>query len=148
MTAPKQRDLLTTRWRKVRAPDPSEFQVHASIVAYLRQMARPEVQWFHCANGEVREARTGAKLKAMGLKPGAPDLMFRWRAQWSIDCLQQTLDLEIKPPNGKQSEAQKAWESVTVATGGTYCIVHSLDEAIIIFEKYNITRPRHAAGLS
>lgn len=146
MTVPLQKDLLTKRWRRVRAPAPSEFQIHASIVAYLRQMARPEVQYWHCANGEVRDARTGAKLKAMGLKPGVPDLMFRWRARWSMDCLQETLDMEIKPPGRKQSEAQKAWEARTVAVGGHYYVVRSLDEAIGLFEKHGITRPRQSAG--
>lgn len=124
----------------MKAPEPSELQIHISIVDYLRRMAKPDIQWFHLANGEERTKRTGAKLKAMGLKPGAPDLMFRWRARWSLDCLQETLDMEIKSKSGKQNEAQKQWEECTIATGGNYYVVSSLEEAIQVFEQHGITR--------
>lgn len=33
------------------------------------------LDWFHPANGEARNAITGAKLKAMGVKAGVPDVM-------------------------------------------------------------------------
>lgn len=141
-----QKDLLTKRWRKVRAPKESEFQIHASIVAYLRQMARPDVQWWHTSNGEIRDKRTGAKLKAMGQRPGAPDLTFRWRARWSLDCLTECLDMEIKTSSGKQSDTQIEWQKAAQETGTHYCIVRSLDEAVDVFERFGITRKRQAAG--
>ena len=143
-----QKDLLRKRRRAVRAPRASEFQIHAAIVTYLRQAARPDVQWWHTGNGEIRDERTGAKIKAMGLRPGAPDLTFRWRARWSLDCLTECLDMEIKTASGKQSNTQIEWQKAAQAVGAHYCIVRSLDEAIDVFERYGITRNRQAMGIA
>jgi hypothetical protein len=38
-------------------------------------LARPGVLWSHFPSGESRDARTGAKLKHMGLQPGWPDFI-------------------------------------------------------------------------
>ncbi len=158
--APAQRDLLTKRWRAVKPPSPSEDDIHFSIVEYLRRMIRPDVEWWHVPNGEKRErvpvrksdgsikwwCPSGKKAKKFGAKPGAPDLMFRWRARWSTDCLTECVDVEVKSEDGVQSDDQIAWEKGAKANGIPYYIVRSLDEAIAVFEKHRITRPRQAAG--
>lgn len=158
MNAPAQKHLFTKRYRRVKAPEASEQPIHETVVKYLRLMARPDVQWWHVPNGGARErvpirkadgtvkwwCPSGKTMKKLGAVPGAPDLMFRWRARWSLDCLQETLDMEIKSESGEQTKEQKEWERMTVATGGNYVIVHSLDEAIDVLEKYRITRPRQA----
>jgi len=52
-----------------------ERGLHKLCVQWL-ELARPDILYWHPANGEVRSKRTAALLKAMGVKAGAPDLMF------------------------------------------------------------------------
>lgn len=49
-----------------------EDALQKSVARLLDSMG---LTWFHPANGEARNAITGAKLKAMGVKAGAPDCM-------------------------------------------------------------------------
>ena len=156
LNAPAQKHLFTKRYRRVKAPEASEQPIHETIVKYLRLMARPDVQWWHVPNGGARErvpmrkadgtvkwwCPSGKTMKKLGAVPGAPDLMFRWRARWSLDCLQETLDMEIKSPSGEQTKEQEEWQRMTVATGGHYYVVRSLNEAIAVFEKHGITKQR------
>lgn len=156
MNPPAQKDMWTKRYRRVKAPEPSEQPIHEAIVEHLEMMVRSDVQWWHTPNGGARErvpirqsdgsvkwwCPSGKALKKLGAKRGAPDLVFRWRARWSLDCLQETLDMEIKSPSGEQTKEQKEWERMTLATGGHYYVVRSLDEAIAIFEKHGITKKK------
>lgn len=43
--------------------------------AVARLLDSMGLDWFHPANGEARNAITGAKLKAFGVKAGVPDCM-------------------------------------------------------------------------
>lgn len=46
-----------------------------AVAKILRDHALPEWQWTHIAHGEVRDIRTAAKLKAMGVRKGWPDFI-------------------------------------------------------------------------
>lgn len=66
----------------------------------------PELRWlYHCPNGGSRDKREAAKLKAMGTKPGVPDLMLPIkRAGYS------GLYIELKKlKGGKVSDEQREW---------------------------------------
>lgn len=52
---------------------------------------------FHVPNGGSRDIREGAKLKAMGVIPGIPDLL----------CIRPLFALELKMPNGRVSPEQR-----------------------------------------
>lgn len=154
MNSPAQKHLFTKRYRGVKAPDSAEQPIHESIVEYAQLMVRPDVQWWHIPNGGLRErvpirnadgsikwwCPSGKTMKKLGAKRGAPDLMFRWRARWSLDCLQETLDMEIKSESGEQTKEQEEWERMTKSTGGHYYVVRSLDEAIAVFKKHGIIK--------
>ena len=146
MKDPQQKDLITKRWRRYAPPQPSELQVQISVVAYARMMAKPDVVFWHCPNGELRDKRTAAKLKAMGTLPGVSDLIFVRRSPWSVDCMPAVLCLEIKASKGKQSDAQLAFEAAVKAAGCYYAIARDLDGAIGVLEHYGMVRPRQAAG--
>src|SRR5215831_5961543 len=105
-----QRDMFTRRYRKIPAVAPSELQFQISLVEQCRWRLRDDVLMFHCPNGEHRDKRTAAKLKAMGVLPGVADLIFMW-PEWLISAgqgLQQTciLFLELKAHGRKPSAAQ------------------------------------------
>src|SRR6516165_5059622 len=79
MTVPlKQKDMFTGRWRKVRLPEPLEDQIQKTLVKHLQLRCRPDVVWWHTPNGGYRFKITAALLKALGVIPGVPDLIFFW----------------------------------------------------------------------
>lgn len=99
-----------------------EYRIQADIVAYLRLVA-PEGIWFHPANGELRDKRTAAKLKWMGVLPGVPDI---------IGLLPPPVGrcvLEVKAPKGRLSPEQDAIRWHCQRYGIPYAIVHSVEEA-------------------
>ena len=72
MTSAQQKNLLTGRWRKLVEPQKEVDVLHIPLVSTLRWCLRPDVVWRHVPNGEHRDPRTAAKLKAMGVLPAAP----------------------------------------------------------------------------
>lgn len=144
--ATAQRDLLTKRWRAVKPADMTELQLHIAFVNYYQRMKLPGSVGQHNANGELRNKRTAAKLKAMGVLPGADDYTIIRRAPWSLDCLPEVFKIEFKRKGGKQSPDQKQYQQDVTAAGCTYVVIDDLDDGIAFLEKHRITRPRQAAG--
>src|SRR5258707_4612835 len=90
--------------RGTKLPPPLEFALHCMVADTVRRWIRPGWIWTHIANGEKRDAITGARLKRMGVTARFPDLMFfgpRGRV-----CF-----LELKRPGGRLDENQDeiAW---------------------------------------
>ncbi len=139
MPQPQQKDLLTNRWRQVRAPDPKESQIQISLIAQLRFRCRPDVLFFHVPNGELRDKRAAAKLKAMGTLPGVADLVFVWNDPAPIQqpCL-RTLFLELKARGGKTSPEQRAFADRAFDVGADYHVADNIDLAIDILKAHNL----------
>ena len=57
-------------------PPPKEHLIHIAVAEHLRHRGNSLWAWTHFPAGELRNDRTGAKLKAMGLQAGWPDLIF------------------------------------------------------------------------
>ncbi len=136
----KQRDLFTRRWRTQAWPQKeSSFQIQ--LVSMLRWCVRPDVIWRHVPNGEHRDPRTAAKLKAMGVMPGAADLEFHW---FELDAFahkcRRVLHLELKVGNRPQSEHQMAFELAVRLLGDEYHVARSIDEAIGILGQHRLIR--------
>lgn len=142
----KQRDLLTNRWRNIREIEHSEFQTQASIVNYIKLMAVCEMVCFAVPNGELRNKRTAAKLKASGVLPGVSDLILIRQAPWSFDRQPQVLCLEIKSRKGRLSEHQERFRDIVGPLGCEYAVAHSMDEAITILEQGRWVKPRSKAA--
>ena len=142
MNDPAQKDMWTRRYRRVKAPEPSETQIHIAVVEHCRRLIKPDVLFFHCPNGEHRNKRTAAKLKAMGVLPGVADLIFIRAAPWSFDCTPDILFLELKRKGQKQSDNQLAFEPRAKACGAQYRVADSVDAAIDILEHGRWVRQR------
>jgi hypothetical protein len=54
----------------------AEFRLHAAAVTYLQRVA-PDLLVFHPASGELRNAATARRLKAMGVL-AAPSILLPW----------------------------------------------------------------------
>jgi hypothetical protein len=125
---------LTRKGRKLaRPPPPKEHAIQIVVVQHLRTRAEPGWYWFHPANGEHRDKRTAAKLKAMGVMPGVPDLVF-FAPDGTFRCL------ELKRRGRAPSPDQKAFLA-NAATNGWLCAWTSdLDEALRILEGWGALR--------
>ncbi len=57
----------------------TEYEVQKDICRWLDDNLPPTAWYCHIPNGGYRKVREMAKLKAMGLKPGTPDLLILYR---------------------------------------------------------------------
>lgn len=103
-----------------------ESELQITVAEHLRVRARPNVCWFHPANGEFRDKITGNKLKRMGVRPGIPDLVFIIQGR----CI----GVELKADKGRQTPAQTAMQIEWIDAGGDYFVARGVDEALEILE--------------
>ena len=101
--------------------------------AGLQQGRWPALQWLHhIPNGGARDAITGAKLKAEGVKPGVPDLCL----PIPIGCY-HGLYIELKRPGvRKPSAAQKEWLEWLAENGYCAALCSGCEEAIQVLKGY------------
>jgi hypothetical protein len=140
----KQRDLFTSRWRKVLERDPLEDEIQQTLIKHLQLRCRPDVIYFHVPNGGYRHKYTGALLKALGVIPGVPDLMFVWPQLVSVaglphvQIMPRVLGLELKTRTGKLTAAQIAFAARMRRAGAIYETANTIDDALAILKQYGI----------
>ena len=120
----QQKDLLTQRWRNVIRPKREDRSLHIPLVSILRWAIKPGVIWRHVPNGEYREPKIAAKLKAMGVLPGSADLEFFWNsARTPIEPCLAMLFMELKI--GRRfpiSQAQQQFRQRVVEIGARVAV--------------------------
>jgi hypothetical protein len=127
----QQKDLLTGRWRTVRAPAPLEHQLQISLIEHLKwRCKRPDVTYFHVPNGELRDKRAAAKLKAMGVMPGVSDLEIMFGPH--------VLFLELKAHRRKLTVAQQLFGQRMLDHGHYFAWADNIDDAVSILRRYGI----------
>jgi len=113
-------------------PTESQEQIAIFEWAYRSLNRVPELRLLHAIpNGGARSARTGARLKKEGVKPGVPDICLPIpRGKY------HGLYIELKAGKNKTSPEQKAWLDLLESAG--YCAVCCLgsESAINRIEKY------------
>ena len=140
---PLQKSLFTKRWSQQVAATRKEIELHIELVAMLRIVLKPTVLWWHTPNGEHRDPKTAAKLKAMGVLPGVPDLQFHW-AEWennAIGNVRRVLHMEMKAGNRPQGNAQIAFELAVKLLGDEYYIVRTVVDALEILGERGLIKP-------
>ncbi len=115
--------------RRRRRPVATELRLHMAVAGYLRCAWPAHLLWSHFPAGEVRDAKTGAKLKAMGLKAGWPDFVF-------VLPNGQAGFLELKRPGGALSEPQIEFREKALALGCGYATARSPEEAEIVLTRW------------
>ena len=110
-----------------------EDQLQTACVRWW-DYAHPGISWalFHVPNGGKRNAKEAARFKAMGVRPGVPDLLLILpRGGYSF------LAVELKAGRNKQTERQVFYQAaIETASKGKYAVVRSLDEFIDTIEDY------------
>ena len=115
-----------------------EITLHIELVSLLRWCIRPDVIFRHVPNGEHRDRRTAAKLKAMGVLAGSADLEFHW---CDPDHRRRLLHLELKAGNRQPSAVQLGFALAVKLLGDDYYVARSIDEAIGILGAHGLIRP-------
>lgn len=118
-------------WMASKAPK-TEHQLQVAVVNYCRSIvgrAMVKERFAAIPNGAFlagnpqRRAGQSNKLKAEGMRPGMPDMVF-WRNAGEV------LWMELK--NGKEgrlSDNQKEVHASLLACGFTVCVVRTLEDA-------------------
>ena len=132
---PGQIDLFTKRVRKS-APDPMERELHIAVADTIRWAIKPDVIWFHPANGELRSDATGALLQRMGVRPGVSDLLFVMPPQARLHAL------ELKRRGKRPTPEQTAFLEAVRAIGGVSAWADSYDKAIETLTAWDILSDR------
>lgn len=109
-----------------------EEAIHRAVVELLQVSARPGVFWTHMPAGELRTEATGRKLKAMGTKPGVPDLILVKDGHF--------YGLELKREEGRLSPAQISAHQELAKAGATVAVAYGLDDAIRVLKGWEMVR--------
>ena len=114
-------------------PQAKEFELQRFVVQCLQFGAAKGVIYFHCPNGEARSKRTGAKLKAMGVRPGVADICLVLPGGASAF-------LELKSKNGRTSPEQRIFRADCETAGAGYAIAASPEEAVAVLLRWGAIR--------
>lgn len=110
--------------RKPRADE--EHNLQCACIAWFRTRFPQYVHaLFAVPNGGRRDGITGAKLKAEGVIPGVADIILL-----KSNARHGALLIEMKTPQGKQSNAQKLWQKLITTDKYKYIICRSIDQFI------------------
>lgn len=117
----------------------SEIELQTAVVKLLHAYARPGVCWWHTPNGELRDGKTGARLKQIGVRPGVPDLAIVVDGRFHA--------IELKTEAGRMSSAQRVFAEELERAGGVFHVARGLDRAVKILKAIGVFR-RQVAILS
>jgi VRR-NUC domain len=89
--------------------------------------------WFcHVGNGGYRRPVEAAIMSGLGLRRGAPDLIFIVAGR--------TFGLELKAPGGRLSPAQRQCHEEIRLAGGVVGVAASIDEATNLLSEWGVLR--------
>jgi hypothetical protein len=92
----------------------------------------PALRWLHHSpNGGKRDAFTGAQMKALGVKPGFPDLILPARSGQHPGLV-----IEMKSDIGRVSTEQAEWLDHLTEQGWSTAVARSAEAARIILCDY------------
>lgn len=107
-----------------------ELRLHKQVAEYLRWSVPLECVWLHIPNGGKRSKKVSGEFAAMGLKAGAPDLMFVWRGR--------ALFIELKAEGGTLSLVQRQMHAKLRLAGSIVEVCYSLDEVVAVLRGWEI----------
>jgi hypothetical protein len=113
-------------------PKQIEAGLQEAVVRYLRLMLRDCVV-YHTPNGGKRSFKTAKLMKRIGTFSGVFDLTI-------LAPVGRAFFMEIKQGKGRLSEEQELFRLALIRMGHPYCIVRSLDDAILALETWGLTK--------
>jgi len=106
-----------------------ELQLHFAVADYLRRVLPAYIPWTHFPSGELRDKRTAAKLKHMGLAKGWPDF---------IVLTNPVIFIELKSDKGRMSQSQKDFAVLAQEAGHRYFVARDLPTIESALQKFGV----------
>ena len=116
-----------------RGNGPSEHQSQSTLVAILQYRLRSNLICMAIPNGGARHPIIGRQMKAEGLLPGSPDLIFALpnsKVFW----------LEMKAQGGRLSDEQEGVHFRLRALGHDVAVAYSIDQALSMLAERRLLR--------
>jgi hypothetical protein len=113
--------------------DPSEHQIQSKLVDILPPLMKPGIVRMSIPNGGLRHPVIGLRLKAEGLLPGSPDLVFAMHhglAAW----------LEMKKKGGSLSTPQRGMRAKLLRLDHKWGVAESVEEALDVLNEMGILK--------
>lgn len=126
---------MTDPFPAKRKRNDAEYRLTCLVADLLRFAAKPGLYWTHMPMGEARSERTGARLKRMGTRAGAPDFLLIWKGR--------PIGLELKAEGGRQSQAQRDTEQAWMLAGGLYILARGYQAAVDALDAAGVIRTVH-----
>jgi hypothetical protein len=131
-------DIGHTRTMKA----PTEATEQMALFAWMaaNEHIYPALRWaFHPANGEYRHPATAGRLKAMGVRPGVPDVLLPFHAyDAGVDRLYTGLAIELKRSDHSNhaTPEQEEWLSWLDSQDWRCVVCYGAQEAIKVIRGY------------
>lgn len=111
----------------------TEDFIQRTIFQHYAQRHEPGAVMFHIPNGGARHAAVAAKLRAAGVKKGAPDL-------FCASISHGAFFIELKREKGRLSANQADMIQRLASAGVKTHVAYGLDSALSILEETGILR--------
>lgn len=133
VVTPKKKSSNSDAVVKPKAKCLKEFQEQIKAVFQIKQLG---LEVHHSPNGGRRDAREGAKFKAMGVSAGFPDLIITYARKGY-----HGLFIEIKPViGGVLSDSQKRWGAHLLKEGYAWYEAKGAAEVMkIVYDYFGIS---------
>ena len=117
-------EMMQQQAKTRRKPRDLEHKLQSACVRWYRlQYPKMKHNLFSVPNGGKRDAATAAKLKDEGALAGVADLILL-----KSNRFYGALLIEMKTPEGRQSESQKGWQQKITNDGYKYVVVRSFED--------------------
>lgn len=117
-------EMMAMQPKTRRKPRDLEHKLQAACVRWYRlQYPKMKHNLFAVPNGSKRDVIIGAKLKEEGVLAGVADLILL-----KSNRFYGALLIEMKTPEGRQSDTQKEWQQKITDDGFKYVIIRSLED--------------------
>lgn len=118
------------------ATAPTEAQEQIRLIAWVDANMHicPQLRWlFHPANGEYRHPATAGRLKAMGVRPGVPDIILPVNSKGYVGM---AIELKRSDGSNKATAGQSEWLHFLRREGWQTHVCYGAAEAIAAIKQY------------
>jgi hypothetical protein len=124
------------------AKAPTEAVEHMALFAWIDANAHRHpalARAFHAANGEYRQPATAGRLKAMGVRPGVPDVLLPCIARDAVAGVEYVglaIELKRSDHSNKPTREQSEWLSWLDSQHWRCVVCYGANEAINVICEY------------